>query len=875
MSLWSRIVNAFRGDRLSREIDEELQAHLDEAIEQGRDPAEARRSFGPALRTREQCRDFRLLGWLDSLRADTVFGWRQLMKRKVTSAAAILSLALAIGSCTSTFRLIDALLLRPLPVAGAERLYALSGRGTGSDGKRQTFEFWAYPTVRQMKALVKDQADVIAVSNVQLLDLSYGPALPYEQANVQHVSGDTFVSFGLRPALGRLIYESDDRTPGAHPYAVLSHDYWTRRFAQDPKVICRTFRLADDSMGNVLYEIVGVGPPRFTGTEPGTVADIFLPTMMYDPSVNAANLVWLRAFIKLKPDVSLAPVRERILSTFHSLHDDYNGDAVSLEPAAAGVSRMQDTYRLSLTVLGLLVALVLLIASANLANLMTAQASSRAREMALRVAIGAGRWRLAQLVLVESALLAVLAAVAGAIFAWWSAPFVVGMINPVGYPARLFLPADWRVLGFGAALTLSVTFLFGLAPALRASCIKPASALRGGEGALRQRRGMHALIAVQAAFCFLVLFVAGLFAATFERLTSHPTGFSAERLLTLHVVADRPQASSSLDQLVEHLRSVPGIEAVASAGFPLLIGSTWSARISSDGGPPSEDFAYRLAVSPGWMGVMRIPLLAGRNFREDDTYPEVAIINQTFARRYYAGANPIGKSFETVNYKGERIRSRIVGLAGDALYRDLHELVKATAYVPMHATGAKGGLTWASSATLLVRTAGANPLALASTLRREVARAQAQLRVKEIRTQTEINQAHAVRERLLATLALFFAIVALLLAGVGLYGVLDYTVLQRRRELGIRMALGAQAAQVARGVTFDVFAMLLAGAAAGLALGMISVRYISTLLYQVKATDAGMLAVPSLAIFAAAVLAAMPAVIRAVRIDPAATLRSE
>jgi predicted permease len=683
-----------------------------------------------------------------------------------------------------------------------------------------------------------------------------------------------FTSFGLRPALGRLLFESDDRTPGAHPYAVLSHDYWTRRFAQDPKVIGRTFRLADDSMGNVLYEIVGVGPQRFTGTEPGSAVDLFLPAMMYSPSVNQANLVWLRTFIKLKPNVSLAPVRDRLSSTFQSLHDDFNGDTVSLEPAAAGVSGMQDTYRLSLTVLGLLVALVLLIASANVANLMTAQASSRAREMALRVAIGAGRFRLAQLVLVESALLAVLAAAAGAIFAWWSAPFVVGMINPPGDPARLFLPADWRVLGFGAALTLGVTFLFGLAPALRASSIKPASALRGGEGT-RHRRGMNALIAVQAAFCFLVLFVAGLFVATFDRLTSHATGFSAERLLTLNVVADRPQPTLSWDQLVEHLRSAPGVEAVASAGFPLLIGSTWSARISSHGETPSEDFAYRLAVSPGWMDVMRIPLLAGRNLLANDAYPEVAIVNQAFAKRYYGGANPIGKTFETVSYKGERIRSRIVGLAGDALYRDLHERVNATAYVPMHATDAKGGLTARNSATLLVRTAGANPLALASTLRREVARAQPQFRVKEIRTQTEINQAHAVRERLLAMLALFFAIVALLLAGVGLYGVLDYTVLQRRRELGIRMALGAQAAQVARGVTFEVFAMLLAGSAAGLALGVISVRYISTLLYQVKATDAGMLAVPSLAIFAAAVVAAMPAVIRAVRIDPATALRSE
>ncbi len=227
---------------------------------------------------------------------------------------------------------------------------------------------------------------------------------------------------------------------------------------------------------------------------------------------------------------------------------------------AAGVSDLQNDYRRSLAALGVLVALVLLIACANVANLMTAQAAARAREMALRVSIGAGRWRLVQLVLVESAWLAFLAAAIGGLFAWWSAPFVVSRINPPDNPARLFLPADWRVLGFGLALTLGVTLLFGLAPALRASAVKPASALKGGEDPHSRRRLMHALIAVQAAFCFLVLFVAGLFVATFERLSNQPTGFSAERLLTLETVTRRPQPPVFWDQVAEHLRAVPGVE---------------------------------------------------------------------------------------------------------------------------------------------------------------------------------------------------------------------------------------------------------------------------------------------------------------------------
>ena len=254
MSQWSRIRNVFRGDRLSSEIDEEIQSHIEEAIAQGRDPAEARMAFGPALSKREASRDIRLVAWLDSLRADAIFGWRQLMKRKMTSAAAILSLALAIGACTSAFRLIDALLLRPLPVANPERLYSLYRQGTGYDGKPQTFDGWAYPAFRLMRTAVKDQAELLAISYAERMDVTYQSDQEIEKPYLQYVSGWMFGSFGLRPAAGRLFTEDDDLKPGAHPYAVLSHDYWTRRFGQDSNVIGRSFR-----MGDRLYEIVELG----------------------------------------------------------------------------------------------------------------------------------------------------------------------------------------------------------------------------------------------------------------------------------------------------------------------------------------------------------------------------------------------------------------------------------------------------------------------------------------------------------------------------------------------------------------------------------------------------------------------------------------
>ncbi len=883
MSLWTRIANVFHVNRLNRDIEEELQAHIAEAIEQGRDPSEARRAFGSLLRQSEASRDIRIAAWLDSLRADAVFGWRQLMKRKLTSAAAVLSLALAIGSCTSAFRLIDALLLRPLPVAEPDRLYAISFERPGRDGKPASFDSCSYPMFRQWRAAMKDRAELIATSYTEQADLTYASDREMEKAYRQYVSGSMFGSFGLRPALGRLLTENDDLQPGAHPVAVLSYDYWKRRFGQDPKVIGRTFRMA----GRV-FEIAGVAEERFTGVEPGTVTDIFVPMMMKGAgTLGSSNSFWLRTLVRPKAGFAVEPLRQMLRSTYREFETErlkgyvsfgkHSEDptALFLEPASAGVSGMQKDYRRSLVALGVLVALVLLIACANVANLMTAQAAARARELALRVSIGAGRWRLAQLVLVESAWIGFLAAAVGGLFAWWSAPFVVGLINPPDNPARLVLPADWRVLAFGVALTLGVTFLFGLIPALRASAVKPASALKGGEDPHSRRRLMNALIAVQVAFCFLVLFVAGLFAATFDRLSRLSTGFSSERLLTLETVTVRPQTPAFWDQVAAHLRTVPGVEAVALSGWPLMTGEMRNNFVSIGGARPSDVLAFFLAVSPGWTSAMKIPLTSGSDFRANDVSPGTAIVNQTFSKRYFRGVDPVGKSFETIGPKGERAHFQIVGLARDAIYRSIREPMLPVAYVPINSVDDKGVLEARGRGTFVVRTASVDPLALASTLRREVSKARSEFRVSNIRTQQQWVLAQTVRERLLAMLALFFAAVALSLAGIGLYGVLDYSVLQRRREIGIRMAVGAQAAGIARLVAVDAFSMVLVGAAAGLALGMASVRYIESLFYQVKATDLPMLTLPSFIILVVALLASLPAVVRAVRIDPAKTLRAE
>jgi len=731
-----------------------------------------------------------------------------------------------------------------------------------------------------MRAAVKDKADLIAVSYASRVDLTYGSDDAMEKAQSHYVSGSMFSIFGLKPAAGRLLTASDDVTPGGHPQAVLSHDYWTRRFAQDPRVIGRTFR-----MGNDLYEIVGVVNAGFTGTEPGTFVDVFVPTMM-NPYVTRSDASWFRPFAVVRPGVAIEPLRQELHAIMHTFDaerasgwkgqsrlfiDRFLDQTLVLQHAPSGLSGLQSGYRQPLIALGVLVALVLLIACANIANLMTAQASMRAREMALRMSIGAGRARLVQLVMVESAWLAVIAAVLGAGFAGWAAPFVLGRINPPENPARLYLPADWRVFAFGLLLALVVTFIFGLAPALRASGVKPVEALKGGSDPHARRRLMHALIAVQVAFCFVVLFAASLFVATANRLADQPTGFLSERMVILDVTSRRPQSAAHWDQVLEKLKTMPGVENAALSGWPLLAGTGWNGFISVNGAH-TEVLSYFLGVSPGWAKTMGVPLIDGRELRPGETYPGVALVNEAFAKQCLGGGNPIGKWFEKETGDGvSRHRFQVVGLVGNARYRNMREPIIPTAYVPFHYGESKG----ATAGAFLVRLSPASSPGLVPMLRQEVAKMNPELRVSNIRTQTEVNLRHTVRERLISMLAIFFALVALLLAGVGLYGILDYSVLQKRREIGIRMAIGATATHIARRVTAEVLLMVVIGGIAGIAAGTASVRYIETLLYQTNATEFGMLAIPALSIVAVAAIAATPAIFRAIRIDPAAILRAD
>lgn len=878
MSMWSRIRNAFRGDSLSGEILEEYEGHIADAVADGLHPAEARRQFGRPLVLLETSRDFRIVSWLDSLRGDVVFAWRQLKKNKVTSLAAVLSIGLAMGACTSAFRLIDALLLRPLPVDHPERLFVLSREfNEPIHGKLVTNDSCAYPMFRQMRELVKDQAELVAISYVSRVDLTFTTADQTEKANQEYVSGWMFSAFGLHPALGRVFTEADDKTPGAHPLAVLSYDYWQSRFGGDPHIVGRSFRV-----GNDLYQIIGVSQKPFSGTDTGTPVDIFLPTMMMrNNAIARDDYEWFRTFVKLKAGVAPGTVQDRLglafqdylreyAKTFRTISKEvlkaYFSQRLLLNSAAPGVSALQGDYGLSLFVLGVLVSLVLAIACLNVANLTAVNATARSREIALRLSLGAGAGRLLQLVLIESALLACAGAAAGGVFAFWAAPYVVRMISSPVAPTQLNLSADWRVLGFCAAITFAVTVVLCLPAAWRVSAIEPVSALRGDT--LRSRNRMiHSLTAAQAGFGFLVVFVATLFITSFERLSKQPTGFDSDRVVTLETLTAAPVKAVFWEQVADQLRSLPGVASVGLSEWPLMTGESWNNLVSVSGRPNNQAPSYFLSTSPAWREVMRIPLLAGRDFRAGDQMPGSAIVNAEFAKAYFGGGDPIGKSFDVANFDGARSSFRVVGQVADARYLDMREPMAPVAYVPFTSEY--------SRATFIVRTVNENPLTMASLLRQEIARSRADFHVSSIRTQNELIESHTVRERLLAILALFFAAIALLLAGVGLYGLLNDAVLQRQREIGIRMALGAKPGAVAIRIATQTLAMVLIGVAVAFMFALAGVSYIKSLLFGVKATEIWVLAAPGAIILILAFIASMPATFAAARVDPARTLRAE
>ncbi|HUR21468.1 MAG TPA: ABC transporter permease [Vicinamibacterales bacterium] len=887
MQRWRGLLRRSRNDA---DLAEELRVHLEMAAEHELRRAEVPAAAARAARVRaggqaqamERLRDQRSLPSLEALAADVVFGWRQLRRHRTASVSAILSLGLALGATMAAFRLVDTMLLRPLPVADPARLFVTTTVVRDMDGHADERDDFDYPTYRKYVELAGGQADLILMGAAVRRPILVSGEEP-EGAIQQFVSGNVFATLGLRPALGRLISEADDVVPNGHPIAVISYDYWQRRFGGDSAVIGSTFRI-----GSRPIEIIGVAPRGFTGSEPGAVTDFFLPSMMNPEALKASGWSWFRIWVRPKPGIDPGQVQAQLQARYHADHvehakefaadtpqarvEAYLNEQLLLRPAAAGVSAVQKSFRRPLWILSALAGLLLLIACANVANLLLARAMSRRTEMALRLSIGAARGRLIQLMLVESALLAVLSGVAGAAFASWAAPFVVSMLAPADRPVRLILEFDWRALALGTGLTLIVTMLFGIVPALRASAITPVDALKATRGPGGQRRLTDVLVSAQMALCVFLLFGASLFVGTFAELQKRPLGFDPVNLVHITVEGRERLTPETWAQLAAGLTDLPRVEAAAVAGWAPLTGNRWRSSVTVAGRPPESDAPNWVSVSPGYFETMRMRLLEGREFRSGDTSPKrdalkrpvpgVAVVNETFARVYFNGTSPVGRR---VTVASSSVPMEIVGMVADAVYSNVREPRHPAVYIPLEPR---------EGATLLIRTDG--PAAdLHRVLRQEVVRLRPGIQVRELAPFEAFVTQQMIRERLLASLSTFFAVLALLLAAIGMYGVLNYAVTRERREIGLRMALGARPGHVVGLISTRLLGMVCLGAIVGMAGGLLFGRAVGSLLFQMEPTNPVALLAPIIALGLAAMMAALPPAMRAVRIDPAQTIKSD
>jgi putative ABC transport system permease protein len=907
MSLLTRAMRVFRESKLDRELADEqrfhIEARIEELIRRGLSPDEAARTasrqFGNRLQLREHSRDARLVPWLESVVNDIRFGLRMLRKNPAVTLAAVVSLALAIGSSTAAFLLIDALVLRPLPVQDPARLVYVSYPSESSDPGQRTedADSFSYPLFRKMRDASTPQADLFAVGYQGEQSATFdGADGTVEKITPQWISGNSFQILGIRPALGRLLSASDDLRPGAHPVAVLSYDFWQRRFGGDPHVLGRWFRREDNSVRGEPFQIVGVAQAGFTGLEPGYRTDVWMPTMMFTEAIDKAGWSWLRIWGRLKPGMTVdqlrssaqgpftADRRERVAKYFPADTPPeqlrmFLNVPVHIASAAHGPSQLRQDFERPLWILASLVGLVLLIACFNVANLYLARVTARDHEMALRISIGAGHRRLQQQLLIESGLIALAACVLGAGFAAISAPIVVSMLSTTGSRIFLDLRPNTSVFAFLVVICTVTTMLFGLAPALRASRTSPNTALKAGSGKASARIGLlRPLLAMQVGFSFVVLFVAGLLLLTFQRLNHLDPGFSKEGVMLCRVEGkglpeNGDKARVIWQQLVERVGQLNGVQSVSASNWALFRGWGWSEGVRIPGRKPDDFEPSYLSVSPGFLATMKIPLLAGRDFTQHDAEPEVqsaVIVNRAFVHRYFPDKDPVGQQFSRQGPNKSWIPQLIAGVAGDAKYNDLRQPPPPTVYVPYVPNQGMAG----SGGTLEIRTR-LDAASLGSILRNEIPRVHPGFKLTEVYLQSDFISNTLTRERLMALLSAFFAMVAITLVAVGLYGVLNYLVSQRTREIGIRVALGAQQSQAIRLVLSNIGWVVAVGLVVGVGIGLGMGRLLTSLLFEVTPSDFLVIALPVGLVLLAASVAALPAAIRAAQVDPAIALRYE
>jgi predicted permease len=902
--LLARLLASFRRRQLDEELSDEISAHLEFAtadnVARGMSLEEARRAaghrFGGPLQTTEAYRDRQGFALLDSIAQDVRYAVRTLRRSPGFTATAVLSLTLGIGANTAIFSLIDAVMWRTLPIRDPAGLWLIGGE---SSTYRDT---WNGSTYQQFQTMNDNQvADIAAYAPVRLNVRLDGRLEP--TAEGQLVSGKYFSLLGVNPVAGRAITPDDDRVPNGHPVAVISDGYWTRRFGRAPSTLGRTI-----SLSGTPFTIIGVTPPGFYGVDVGTAPDVFVPVMM-QPAVMPATenllehpiIYWpfLRTLGRLKPGINARQAADALWGPYLRATPQplqsgrFAVPKLVLTPAAAGRSALRRQFSQPLFVLMAAVSLVLLIACANTANLFLARAAARGREFAMRSALGAGCWRLVRQLLAESIVLAGMGGLGGVLLAGWATRLLVRYMSEGGAPIVLNLNPDLRVLAFTAAMSVATGIVFGLVPAMRATRLDLASSLKRLGGTLTTISGAmgpgRMLAILQVALSLVLLITAGLFMRSLQNIDRQDSGFARDRVLVVRVEpkgSDQrhlPGTSQRLDltyrALLQRVEAIPGVRSASLAGST----PTTPADLPAELKLPSGDLVRgsELMVYPHYFDTLGMSMMAGRDFRDGDLSEHsalVCVVNETFARRAYTRENAIGKPcliepWRQADGRWMSQRWEIIGVVKDSQYARLRGDSQPTVYTTFFQTASGRG-----QMVLHVRTIrDATPVL--ARIRQEVLSVDQTLPQFEIHTlATEVDVA-LIQERLLATLSNVFGIVGLVLACVGLYGLMAFSVVQRNGEIGIRMALGAARIDVLWMVLREALLLTVVGVVIGvsttLAMGRLASGTIAGLLFGLRASDPGtIVAAAALLVLVAGMAAYVPAR-RASRVDPLVALRNE
>jgi putative ABC transport system permease protein len=890
-----------RDDELDKELRFHIDARVDDLIREGVAPDEARRrarlEFGGVMQTKEAVRDLGIWSLVNGLVQDLRFAFRTLRATPVVTLVAVGSLALGIGANTAMFSLVDSLLLRSLPVKDPARLVILRSH------EPQGYPEWSFAVwdeLRQRPPLFESAAAWSPTARANFF--VDGVA---QKADGFFASGSFFDTLGVTALVGRTFSEANDRRSGGPdgPVAVLSHAFWQRQFHGDARALGRTVTLE-----NVPFTVIGVMDPGFSGPDVGRAFDVIVP-LGTEPLVSRGEgrlgnrgVNWLNIIARLRPEQTLdaatlawRSVRQQVLDA--TIPDDWPTSAISeyrarpfsLAPAATGDSILREQYQRPLVTIMIVVVLVLAIACANIANLLLARATARRHELSLRVALGASRWRLVRQLFTESLVLAGAGAALGTLLASWGSRFVIRQISTEARPVFLDLSIDGRVLLFTIGIAVTTALLFGVAPALQASGIAPMEAMKDhgtrhspGEG---RRRGVAgSLVVAQVALSIVLVVAAGLFVRTFRSLETRPLGFDRDRVLVASVNAhsaaiDAAQRLPLYERARDAVRAVPGVaDATLSTQTPPVLGAISIVPVDAiTGGEPLRGMERMTAVNfvaPGWFSTFGTRVNAGRDVSDRDRIgtPRVALANVTFARKFLAGANPLGRTITTKLGAPPRPMSiEIVGVVEDAIHGSLRYPVHPMLYLPMsQADWLPPG--YLAQVDLSVRSNGAPPLQLARSVAAAIRTASPDLVVTS-RSLTDQVDATLTQERVVAMLSGFFGALALLLAGLGLYGVTAYAVSRRRTEIGIRLALGAAPGGVVRLVLSRVARLVAAGIVIGAAVSLWASKFVATLLYGLEPRDPVTLAGAVVVLGAVGLLAGWLPARRASLVDPAEVLR--